>query len=296
VLVVAVLCCKEDQTYTAFVIGLLMVHFGGERMRSHGRRVMMLAGAWLVIGVALLAKLAAGAATPGLIYYWWMLRGSGPNYFLIAISRPDAWLVMAGILAGLLALPLLAPRWLLLAVPPLAASLLSDHDPMERLQAHYVLIVVFPLIVAAAVGGRRLLERKNLPRFSPAPILVAAALPALLIGFVGGRLPPSLAAEQWLYEQPAAADRLLAATRVIPPNAQVYADDGAAVWLSNRVHVGILFDNSSPDSYVVIDRDAYAHRGDPSPGRAAAIAQMEQSGRRLLVDDGRFQVWSPVGG
>jgi len=296
VLIVCTLCCKEDQTYTAFIIGLLVVRFGGERMKAHGRRVMMLAASWLVIGVALLAKLAAGAATPGLIYYWWMLKWGGQNYFLLAISRPDPWLVMAGLLVGLLGLPLLAPRWLLLVVPPLAASLLSDHDPMERLQVHYVLIVMFPLIMAAGVGARRLLERKDLPTIRPAPALMLVAAPALLIGFLAGRLPPALGAEQWLYNQPSAADQLLAATSVIPAGAPVWADDGAAVWLSNRVHVGILYNNSGPDSYIVIDRDAYAYRGDPVAGRATVIAQMQQSGRRLLVDDGRFQVWGPVGG
>ena len=295
VLVVCTLCCKEDQTYTAFVIGLAVVRFGGEKMKAHGRRVMMLAASWLVIGAVLLAKLAAGAATPGLVYYWWIIKGGGQDYFLLAISRPDPWLVMAGLLVGLLALPLLAPRWLLLVVPPLAASLLSDHDPMERLQAHYVLIVMFPLIIAAGVGARRLLERKDLPRLLPAPALMLAAIPALVIGFTAGRLPPALGADQWLYDQPSAADRLLAATSVIPADAAVYADDGAAVWLSNRVHVTTLGGTPRPDSYIVIDRDAYAHRGDPVPDRADVIAQMQQSGRRLLGDDGRFQVWGPVG-
>jgi len=293
-LAVATLCCKEDQTYTVFIIGLVVVRFGGERMQGHGRRVMVLAASWLVIGVALLAKLAAGAATPGLIYYWWMLKWGGQNYFLLAISRPDPWLVMAGLLAGLLALPLLAPRWLLLVVPPLAASLASDHDPMERLQAHYVLIVMFPLILAAGVGAKRLLERKDLPRRLPAPALVLGALPALVIGFAAGRLPPALGAEPWLYDQPSAAGRLLAAAAVIPADAAVYADDGAVVWLSNRVHVG-LYNTSVPDSYIVIDRDAYAYRGTLTAGRTDAIAQMQQSGRPLLVDDGRFQVWGPLG-
>jgi hypothetical protein len=194
----------------------------------------------------------------------------------------------------------LAPRWLLLAIPPIAASLLSSHDPQERLQLHYVLLVMFPLILAAGVGGKRLLERPalpaRLPAWLPAPALLACAVPALVIGFVAGGLPPSLGADQWLYARPPAVARLLAATAVIPRGAPVYADDGAAVWLTDRTQIWILYDRPQPDRYVVIDRQAWAHRGDPATARADAMALMAATGRRLLVDDGRFQVWSPAGG
>jgi hypothetical protein len=40
---------------------------------------------------------------------------------------------------------------------------------------------------------------------------------------------------------------------------------------------------------------AYAHRGDQVADRTDAIAKLQASGRRLLADDGRFQVWSPAG-
>jgi uncharacterized membrane protein len=293
-LVAAVLACKEDQTYTAFVVGFLVWRVGTPRMRQHGRRVMTLAVAWLVVSAGLISVLSNGAETPGLAYYWWVAL-PGPNYFWLAISRPDAWLMLAGLLVGLLGLPLLAPRWLLLVVPPLAANLLSSHDPQQRLQQHYVLIIIFPLIVAAGIGARKLLERRSLPAWLPSPALLALAVPAILIGFLAGRLPPALGAEQWLYSQPPAVQRLLAATRVIPPVAPVFADDGAAVWLTNRTWIAIWYDQPAPDRYVVIDRQAYAHRGDPVAGRADAIARLQASGRRLLVDDGRFQVWSPVG-
>jgi uncharacterized membrane protein len=295
VLVIAVLACKEDQTYTAFVVGFLVWRVGAPRMRQHGRRVMTFSVAWLLVSAALITVLSKGAETPGLAYYWWVAL-PGPNYFVLAITRPDAWLMLASLFISLLGLPLLAPRWLLLVVPPLAANLLSSHDPQQRLQQHYVLIIMFPLIVAAGIGARRLLETRSLPTWLPAPALLALAVPAILVGFVGGRLPPALGAEQWLYSQPPAADRLLAATSVIPRGAPVFADDGAAVWLTDRKWIAIWYDQPTPDRYVVIDRMAYAHRGDPGANRTDAIAQLQASGRRLLADDGRFQVWSPVPG
>jgi uncharacterized membrane protein len=294
-LVIAVMCCKEDQTYTAFVIGLLVWRTSTPAMKRHGKAVMIFAVAWLLGGSAVQQLIRGAGTSPVLSYYAWVFE-PGPNFLVRAVLRPDPWLAIAGLLASLLGLPLLAPRWLLLVIPPLAASLLSSHDPQERLQLHYVLLVMFPLILACGIGGRRLLERQTFPAWLPAPALLAGAIPALIIGFVAGGLPPALGADQWLYTRPPAAARLLAATAVIPRGAPVYADDGAAVWLTDRTQIWILYDRPQPDHYVVIDRQAWAHRGDLATARADAIALMAATGRRLLVDDGRFQVWSPAGG
>jgi hypothetical protein len=257
--------------------------------------VMIFSVAWLLVGSGVQQLIRGTGTSPVLSYYAWMFE-PGRNFFVMAVLRPDPWLALAGLLVSLLGLPLLAPRWLLLVVPPLAASLLSSHDPQERLQLHYVLLVTFPLIVAAGFGARRLLERPTGAAWLPAPALLGAALPALMVGFLAGGLPPALGADQWLYARPPAVDRLLAATAVIPRGAPVYADDGAAVWLTDRTQIWILYDHPQPDRYVVIDRQAWGHRGDPVAGRADAIALMSATGRRLLVDDGRFQVWSPAGG
>lgn len=295
-LVVAVLSCKEDQTYTTFVIGLLVWRFGAPAMKTQGKAVMVFAAAWLLIGSGVQQLIRGGSPSLAAMYYWWIWLEPNHNFFVTAVTRPDPWLALAGLLVSLLGLPLLAPRWLLLALPPLAANLLSSHDPQERLQLHYVLLIMFPLIVAASIGARRLLEQRTITARLPAPALLACAVPALIIAVAAGRLPPALGAEQWLYDRPPAAAQLLAATAVIPTGAPVYADDGAAVWLSDRTRIGILYERPQPDRYVVIDRQAWAHRGDRAAARADAIAPMLGTGRRILFDDGRFQVWSPAGG
>jgi uncharacterized membrane protein len=293
-LVVAVISCKEDQTFTAFVIGMLVWRTGAPAMKRNGQAVMIFAVAWLLVGSGIQQLIRGAGTSPVLSYYAWVFE-PGPNFFVNAVLRPDPWLAIAGLLVSLFGLPLFAPRWLLLVIPPLAASLLSSHDPQERLQLHYVLLVMFPLIVAAGFGARKLLEQPTLTSWLPAPALVGCAVPALILGFVAGGLPPALGADQWLYARPPAAARLLAATAVIPRGAPVYADDGAAVWLTDRTQIWILYDRPKPDHYVVIDRQAWAHRGDPVAARADAIALMAATGRRLLADDGRFQVWSPAG-
>jgi hypothetical protein len=45
----------------------------------------------------------------------------------------------------------------------------------------------------------------------------------------------------------------------------------------------------------VIDRQAYLDGPTHPDLRRAAIAALPTSGRSVLYDDGRFQVWSPVG-
>jgi uncharacterized membrane protein len=293
-LAVLVLSCKEDQTYTAFVIGLVVWRVGPQAMRPHGRRVMILAVAWLVVGVGMFQELIRGTGySPDVAYYWWIFNPAEQNFFLHNVARPDAWLVLSGLLLSVAGLPLLAPRWLLLVIPPLIANLMSSHDAQGRLQQHYVMVLMFPVIVAAAFGAKRLLESSAAQaRLRPA-LLLAAAAPALAVGVVAGQLPPAFGADSWLFSRTPAADRVLAATSVIPANAPVYADDGVAVWLADRQLIQVLPTQLPTDRYVVIDRQDWRHRLEANVARADEIALLSASGRRLLVDDGRFQVWSP---
>ncbi len=296
-LVVLDLCCKEDQTYIAFLIGLVVWRLGTPPMRRHGQAVMVFAVAWLLIGAGLVEiSIRKGGYSPDFAYYAWMIDPGRPNILARALLRPDAWLAIAGLLVSLLGLPLLAPRWLLLAAPPLAANLLSSNDEMEKFQLHYVMLIMFPLVVAGGFGARRFLDERPIPAWLPAPALLLGAVPALLLGFTAGRLPPALGADQWPYSQPPVADRLLAATRVIPPGAPIYADDGTDVWLSDRSYIAQIPAHILPDRYIVVDLQDWTLRYDSGEAARHAATRMLATGRRLLVDDGRFQVWSPAGG
>src|SRR6266704_2201707 len=114
-------------------------------MGPHGRRVMILAVAWLVVGVGMFQELIRGTGySPDIAYYWWVFNPAEQNFFLHNVARPDAWLVLSGLLLSVAGLPLLAPRWLLLAIPPLIANLMSSHDAQGRLQQHYVMVLMFP--------------------------------------------------------------------------------------------------------------------------------------------------------
>ena len=109
-----------------------------------------------------------------------------------------------------------------------------------------------------------------------------------------GRLPPDLRSANLLYDRPDAVAQLMAAQRVVPADAPVEADECIAVWFADRRVINDFPDRLDPSRYVVLDRQT-CHTGNyHGPQRAAALALLGSDGRRVLYDDGRFQVWSPA--
>jgi uncharacterized membrane protein len=296
VLCVLVLCCKEDQVYTIGVLALLMRGYGAPAIRKHWRFILYLAGAWFLIGTGLIQQHFRNFGYTDFVYYRWLI-GLNPaihvsfEAVVAALTRPAALLAVAVVIAGMFALPILAWRWLLLVIPPYLANVLSEHDPQNVLKLHYVLLLLFPLVVAGGLGARRLLAMRSL---RPSTALLGAA-PALLLAWGTGQLPPALDSSYYLFSHPNAVAELQAATSMIPANAPVNADDAVAVWLANRHTINDFPDMLDGTCYVVIDRQAYLDGPTHPDLRKAAIAALPASGRTLLYDDGRFQVWSPVG-
>jgi uncharacterized membrane protein len=290
-LCVLVLTCKEDQVYTIGVIGLLMAAHGAPDIKKHWRFIVYLAGAWFLIGTGIVQQHLRNGGYTDFVYYGWLVLHPSSTAVLAAIFNPQALLVVAAIIASMGGLPLLAPRWLLLAIPPYLADVLSNHNPQNVLNLHYALLLLFPLIVAGGVGARKLLERRTLRRAYALLII----LPALLIAWGTGRLPPALNANPALYSRPDTLSELQTATAMIPANAPVSADDGLAVWLANRHTINDFPDKLDPTCYVVLDHQPFLSGPTIPAERLAAIDQLVSSGRHVLFDDGRFQVWSPVG-
>jgi uncharacterized membrane protein len=296
VLCLLVLTCKEDQVYTVGVIGILMGVYGAPEIRKHWRFIVYFAGAWFLIGTGIVQQHFRNGGYSDFVYYRWLI-GLDPSMpatvstVLGAMSRPPALLMVAVVIASMFALPLLAPRWLLLVIPPYLANVLSGHTPQNVLHLHYVLLLLFPLVVAGGVGARQFLERRSI---MPAAALVAI-LPALLLAWGTGRFPPALGGDPSLYSRPNTVAELQTATSMIPADAPVNADDGLAVWLANRQTINDFPDRLDAKCYVVLDHNPYLSGPTDPLKRQAAIDQLPNSGRRLLFDDGTFQVWSPVG-
>jgi len=294
--VVLDLACKEDQVYTIAVLALFLRVYGAPEVQKHWRLVLYLAGAWFLVGTGIVQQhFRAPNGYTDFVYYGWLIH-LDPNLPVSwqavaeALVRPDALLMVGAIIASMFALPLLAPRWLLFVVPPYLANVLSGHVPQNTLNLHYVLLLMFPLMVAGGIGARRFLERTQI---RPA-VAVMIAVPSLVIGWGTGGFPPALLAGNSVYEKPNAVAQLQQAASVIPADAPVNADAGLDIWLANRPIINDFPDMLDANSYVVIDRQYYLGDNTDRAKRDAAAAAL-QSTRRLLYDDGRFQVWSPVG-
>ncbi|HKV89085.1 MAG TPA: DUF2079 domain-containing protein [Candidatus Dormibacteraeota bacterium] len=291
------LTCKEDQVYTVGVVGILMGVYGAPAIKKHWRFIVYAAGAWFLIGTGIVQQHFRNGGYTDFVYYRWLF-GLDPSLpmsaanLVGALFRPGALAIVAVVIAGMFALPLLAPRWLLLVVPPYLADVLSGHNPQNVLNLHYVLLLLFPLIVAGGVGARKFLERRSIRR--PA-LALAAMVPALVLGWGTGRFPPALGGNDALYSRPNQVAELVTATSMIPAGAHVNADDGLSVWLANRLIINDFPDRLDASCYVVIDRNAYLSGPTHPDQRNAALAALPSSGRTLLYDDGHFQVWSPVG-
>ena len=290
-LCVLVLMCKEDQVYTVGVIGLVMRTYGAPEIRKHWRFIVYLAAGWFLIGTGVVQQHFRNGGYTDFVYYSWLFLQPSATAILNAMFNPRALLVVAAIIAGMGALPLLGWRWLPLVIPPYLANVLSAHVPQNVLNLHYILLLLLPLVVAGAVGARRLLDMRS---FRPAYAL-AVAVPALLLAWGTGRFPPAVNSVPSLYEWPNSVAELRQATAVIPADAPVNADDGLAVWLANRHTINDFPDRLDGSCYVVLDKHAYLSGPTHPDQRQAAIDQLPSSGRRLLFDDGRFQVWSPIG-
>src|SRR5438094_8902437 len=214
---VLTLSCKEDQVYTIGVLALLMRVYGAPEVKKNWRFILYVAGGWFLIGTGIVQQHFRNAGYTDFVYYRWLLGLDptlplSPLTVLEALFRPNALLVVVAIIAGMCALPLFAPRWLLLVLPPYLANVLSGHTPQNILHLHYVLLLLFPMIVACAVGAAKYLETHSL---KPAKAL-AAMLPALILGFAMGRFPPALESDASLYAHPDTVAQLRAATRIIP--------------------------------------------------------------------------------
>src|SRR5437879_5837682 len=290
------LTCKEDQVYTVGVIALLMSAYGAPQVKKHWRFILYLAGGWFLIGTGIVQQHFRNYGYTDFVYYRWLVGLNpklpvSPLAIAEALTRPEALMIVAAIIASMFALPLLAPRWLLLVIPPYVANVLSEHIPQNILNLHYVMLLMLPLMVAGGVGARRFLERVSI---KPELALVAA-LPALILGWGTGGLPPALLAWNAVYTKTNAVVELRTAASVIPADAPVNADAGLCVWLANRHTINDFPDMLDGGAYVVVDQDYYLGNNTNRAKRQAAADALATGGRRLIYDDGRFQVWSPVG-
>lgn len=325
------LLTREDVAYAVAIIGLVVAVRGDRTLRRQGRFLAVVATVWAiaVFGI-LMPAIRAGVATDTDSYYAWLGGGLGvllapinQTAAVVAhVARPTPWLAVAGVIVALLGLPLLRPRWLVLALPPLMAVLLSDNFFQANLRLQYGLILVVPLIVAAGFGGRRALAlverrlRRSIVRrrsrvraagrgpatwagpLTGLALALALAAPAAVGAFIQGSLPPFDHGDPAFASRPPGFDRLAHVGAVIPARGVVAADEGLVVAFAARAEIRrLLVTSVAPaDAYVVIDRMGWFPTAQLAANHNTILATLGASTRPLLADDGRFVIWGPQPG
>ncbi|MGH7919585.1 MAG: DUF2079 domain-containing protein [Candidatus Dormibacteraceae bacterium] len=287
-LLLVALTAKEDAAYGALVIGLLLFFFSPSRLQ--GAAVAGLSVVWAaVLELWLMPHLLEGTTSDLASYYAWLHQAT-PATVARHLAQPAGWVALALAIAGMAALPLLRPGWLLLAAPPFLGSLLSDHWPQPALHLQYGLPIVLPVFVAGGLGAARLLdtEMPRARRLLSAPAVAALCLPALVLGAALGPL-----AGQAPAIGPPLVEQLARCVAVIPAAAPVSTDDDIAVWLAARPDEVPLTRGRGSD-WLIVDVGLTPPRYVAADRRARILGRLPASGRVLACSTGRFQVWTPV--
>jgi uncharacterized membrane protein len=150
--------------------------------RRHGLALMAVSLAWFCVAtfviVAPLARQVYGSEGP--IYLVERYAGSGGLAGLLALlGEPDRLGYLAGLLASVGWLALLAPEYLLLGLPVLAANMLSNFPGQYSGEQHYSAPLAAVFIIAAIYGARRLIGLAS--RRFPATPLRRSGAPALVV-------------------------------------------------------------------------------------------------------------------
>ncbi len=322
-LALVALATREDVSYAVAVVGLAVAVRGRGSTRRQGRILVLVAAVWAVVAFGLLMPaLRDGirADTDG--YYAWLGGGLAvlwapfdqTSAVVARVAQATPWLAVAGMVVALLGLPLVRPRWLVLALPPMAAALLSTNPFQTNLRLQYGLILVVPLIVAAGFGGRRVLAAVEWPlrrrrrrwaagrrtgrvpvRWLTPLLAVLLILPAAVGAWMQGSLPPFDPGDPAFAARPGRLDRLGLAASVVPADAPLAADEGLLAPLAARSDIRRL--PAGPDlaaqAYVVMDRMAWSPTSRARDRHNEVLALLLGSDRAVLVDDGEFIVWGP---
>lgn len=283
ILCLLALCAKEDQAWAVATMGLVLAFRGPDR--RHGWALIALAMVWAgALELWAMPALLGGVRSDVASYYEWLRH---PTAAAVAahLLQPAGWLWAGAMVVSLAGLPLLRPAWLLPALPPLLGSLLSDHVGQPALQAQYSLPLMVPLLAAAGMGAERLLRDWEAP--SGRALAAALCVPALVLGIVAG----PLIGQRWAIDRPALS-RVMGCASHLPPYAPLAADDDVAAPLAARpVERPLTW--ARPTDWVMVDTHATISSYVDPAARRAQLATLPGPGRRLVCDDGRFQLWTP---
>lgn len=192
-----------------------------------------------------------------------------PGRVLSDLTADQNFSFLVAALAPLLFLPLLAPKWILPAIPIEVLYLLSTRPDAHRITGQYTIALSIFLVVATAFAVAQL---RGPMQTRLALLLVIAAL---LTNASSG--PLHMRPWDWLSRQPS-TNALLAAAKLVPPGAAVSGTERTWPVLFNRQD---LYGFPAP-------WQGYTPKKDPVP-----LAQRQGAVRYILVDTSDPLQWPP---
>lgn len=244
--------CREDAALVAALCGLTLALDRDRARRRWGLAVATLAALYFALYFFAIAprympqrgslSLHFGAigATPSAIARRLITE---PIATLSAVSSPAKWLYAPRLLAPVAFLSVLAPRWLLPALAPIAINFLSAWPTATQVRSHYALLAV-PFVIASAIhGAARLVDARHAlaaPSERPTGRRMLALCAVMVLGAAmiaqrrAGATPLSRLFRWSDYQRDARARDLEVLVRAVRPTSVVVAPDHALAHFAER--------------------------------------------------------------
>jgi hypothetical protein len=252
----AAVACRASLSLQTIMLGLLAV-WGPPRLRRAGIVLAAGSAAYFAFAQLWLQPRFGAALTGSLDLHFARWGGSPLGVVSVLFEQPARVLEHFStrerlsyplrVLLPLALLPLLRPRWLLCALPPLALNLLSEFPTTPRLYSHYLTPAV-PALVAAAIDGLGAVHARR-------PATWALLIASVAGSVVTGGLPWSRDFDARAFQADAATQSRQHALQAIAPGASVQAPDALLPHLCER---RILHRAPPPErgtDFVVLDID-----------------------------------------
>jgi uncharacterized membrane protein len=239
------LSLKEDLALVYLMLGVILGIRGQRRL---GTIVAASSALWFV-GASLVIRSGGGSLDAFGRRFAGSRGDSVPEALVWMAQHPfqTAWDVvhqsgvyLAALLVATGGLALLAPLWLLLALPIAAHNALSAYEPQHLLSYHYHQLTMTALFIAGALGVHRLQSATRTLRIAAGVGIGAAAILAVAAG--------SWAHAHWTERIRLPREPTRAVLALVPPDAPVAASTHLLPHLSHRVEVYTL-----PEPFLRLD-------------------------------------------
>lgn len=239
------LSLKEDVALVYLALGAVLVIRGQRRV---GGVVAAASAAWFVVASLVIRSGSGSLEAFGRRFAG--DRGDSVGEALVWMARHpletagdvarESLVYLVALLASTGGLPLLAPLWMLLALPSAAHNALSAYEPQHLLSYHYHQLTMTGLFVAAALGVARLQSAGRNVRIGAGAGIALAVILAVAAG--------NWAHAHWTQNIRLPRETTRAALAVIPADAPVAATTHLLPQLSRRTEVYTL-----PEPFVRLD-------------------------------------------